>query len=176
MLSWFPCRPTPPGLHVLKLAASSGACVRCGDHTHTLNCVQNNNNKASIPSVPLLFVSPFTMDLSWQPSRSAAQRRRGRRLRAARRHEQQSIAQALAVYTHHSAPRRQTMARAGAWVRDEVHGQVLEEPTPQAAGTEYFSLDVEDVPAARLRPGGCEQSFTETEDQSSWGSGVLRVV
>ena len=34
-----------------------------------------------------------------------------------------------------------------------MHGQVPEEPTPQAAGTEYFSLDVEDVPAAGLRPG-----------------------
>ena len=38
-------------------------------------------------------------------------------------------------------------------VRDEVHGQVPEEPTPQAAGTEHFSLDVEDLPAAGLRPG-----------------------
>ena len=45
------------------------------------------------------------------------------------------------------------MARAGEWVRDEVHGQVPEEPTPQAAGTEYSSLDVEVVLAAGLRPG-----------------------
>ena len=45
------------------------------------------------------------------------------------------------------------MARAWGWVRDEVHGQVPEESTSQAAGTEYFSLDVEDVPAAGLRPG-----------------------
>ena len=44
------------------------------------------------------------------------------------------------------------MARAGGWVRDEVHGQVPGDPTSQAAGSEYFSLDVEDVPAARLRP------------------------
>ena len=44
------------------------------------------------------------------------------------------------------------MARAGRWVRDEVHGQVPEEPTSQAAGPEYFSLDVEDVPAAGMRP------------------------
>ena len=45
------------------------------------------------------------------------------------------------------------MARAGKWVRDEVHGHVPEEPTSQAAGAEYFSLDVEDAPAAGLRPG-----------------------
>ena len=27
MISWVPCRPSPPGLHVFELAASSGACV-----------------------------------------------------------------------------------------------------------------------------------------------------
>ena len=36
----------------------------------------------------------------------------------------------------------------------EVHGQVPEElPPSQAAGTEYFSLDVEDMPAAGMQPG-----------------------
>ena len=45
------------------------------------------------------------------------------------------------------------MARTGEWVRDEVHGQVPEEPTPQAAGTEYCLLDVDDVPATGLWPG-----------------------
>ena len=81
------------------------------------------------------------MDLSWQPVTGAAQRRRWRRLRAAwRSHD-------------HSAPRRQMMARAGDWVRDVPHGEVPEEPTTQAAGTEYFSLDVEDVPASGMRPG-----------------------
>ena len=43
----------------------------------------------------------------------AAQRRRGRRLRAALRHERQSIAMALAELTHHTAPRGPRMARAG---------------------------------------------------------------
>ena len=52
------------------------------------------------------------MDSSGQPSRRAAQRRRGRRLRAAWRHEQQVIAQALTAFTHHSAPRGQKKARA----------------------------------------------------------------
>ena len=92
------------------------------------------------------------MDFSWQPVTGAAQRRRGRRLRAAWRHEQQSIAQALAAHTHHSAPLRQTMARAGWWERAALHGHVPEHPTSQAAATEYFSLDVEDVPAAGSRP------------------------
>ena len=86
------------------------------------------------------------MDLSWQPVTGAAQRRRGRRLRAAWRHEQQSIAQALAAFTHHSAPRRQTMARAGGWERVALHGQVPEHPTPQAAGAQHFAMDAgEDV-------------------------------
>ena len=50
-------------------------------------------------------------------------------------------------------PRGQRMDRAGGWERAALHGHVPEHPTPQAAGTEYFSLDVEDVPAAGLRPG-----------------------
>ena len=41
---------------------------------------------------------------------------------------------------------------AGGWERDALHGQVPEHPTPQVAGTEYFSLDVEDVPATGSRP------------------------
>ena len=61
------------------------------------------------------------MDPSGQPT-SAAQRRRGRRLRAALRHERQSIAIALAELTHHSS-RGQRMARAVGWVREVVHGQ-----------------------------------------------------
>ena len=36
--------------------------------------------------------------------------------------------------------------------RAALHGHVPEHPTAQAAGTEYFSLDVEDVPATRSRP------------------------
>ena len=44
------------------------------------------------------------------------------------------------------------MDRAGRWERAALHGHVPEHPTPQAAGTEYFSLDVEDVPAGVSRP------------------------
>ena len=87
------------------------------------------------------------MDPSWQPRTGAAQRRRGRRLRAPWRHEQQSIAQALATFTHHSA-REQKTGRAGEGVRGEVHGQIPGAPPPQAAGTQYFAMDVDEVPAA----------------------------
>ena len=50
-------------------------------------------------------------------------------LRAAWRHEQQWIAQALAAHTHHSAPRRQTTASA-------------------AAGAQHFCLNLDEAPAA----------------------------
>ena len=47
----------------------------------------------------------------------------------------------------HNARRRQG---AGGWERGELHGHGPEHPTPQAAGTEYFStaVDDEEVPAA----------------------------
>ena len=88
------------------------------------------------------------MDPSWQPVTGAAQRRRGRRLRAAWRHEQQSIAQALATFAHHSS-RGQRTARAGEW-RSELNytATIRKTPTPQAAGNQYFAMDVDEVPAA----------------------------
>ena len=93
---------------------------------------QPQQQQASISSVPLSFVSPVEMDPSWQPSRSAAQRWKGRRLRAARRHEQQSIAQTLAVFTHHCTLRGPKKARAGE-EECEVHytAEVRKTPPPQ---------------------------------------------
>ena len=76
----------------------------------------------------------------------AAMRRRQRRLRQWLRHERLSVAMALAESQHHAAPRGQSMARAGGWVRDEVHGRVPFEPTPQEPGTQHFFLDDDSVP------------------------------
>ena len=88
------------------------------------------------------------MDLSWQPVTGAAQRRRGRRLRAARRHEQQSIEQALATFRHHSS-RGQRTARAGEWGSElNYTATIRRTSTPQAAGTQYLVIDVDEVPAA----------------------------
>ena len=42
------------------------------------------------------------------------------------------------------------MARSGRWER--AVRVVPEHPTPQVAGTEYFSLDVDEVPATGSRP------------------------
>ena len=92
------------------------------------------------------------MDPSWQPVTGAAQRRRGRRLRAAWRHEQQSIAQALATFTHHSS-RGQRTARAGEWGSElNYTATIRKTPTPQAAGTQFFAMDVDEVPVAGSRP------------------------
>ena len=57
---------------------------------------------------------PLAVDMmNVERAAGAAQRRRGRRLRAALRHERQSIAMALAEMSHHTAPRGLRMARAG---------------------------------------------------------------
>ena len=87
------------------------------------------------------------MDPSWQPRTVAAQRRKGRRLGAAWRHEQQSIAQALATFTHHSS-RGQRTARAGEWGSElNYTASIRRTPTPQTAGSQYFAMDVDEVPA-----------------------------
>ena len=98
--------------------------------------------RLSIPRVPLFFcVTCGGKDLSGQPmvarAYGAAQRRKLRRLRAGLRHEQQSIAMALASALHHSADKT-TRAQHNA-----PRGQ-------RNAGTEYYMLsDEEDVVPAR---------------------------
>ena len=94
------------------------------------------------------------MDPSWQPVLSAAQRRKQRRLRSWWRHEQQSIAAALATFTHHSALRGQKTARAGEEESETKYtAKFRTNPPPQAAGTEYYELSDDDVvPAKGSRP------------------------
>ena len=104
----------------------------------------NNNNKAVYPKRALVCVTCGGTDLSGQPmvarASGAAQRRKLRRLRAALRHEQQSIAMALASALHHSADK---MTRAQ---HNAPRGQ-------RNAGTEYCELSDEDeVPARGSRP------------------------
>ena len=71
---------------------------------------------------------------------SAAQRRRGRRLRAALRHERQSIAMALAESQHHTS-RGQRMARARVWGHEQNYtAKFRTTPPPQP---ELFSLEEE---------------------------------
>ena len=122
-------------------------------NNHNHNNHNNHNNRRLSQEFPFFFVAPFTMDPSWQPVMSAAQRRKQRRLRSWWRHEQQSIAAALATFSHHSAP-RSTTARARGGARDEVHGRAPDDAPPQEPGTEHFKLDDEDsVPElSGLRP------------------------
>ena len=56
---------------------------------------------------------------------------------------------ALATFTHHSALRGQKTTRAGE-EDNEMHftATFRANPRPQAAGTLYFAMDVDDVPAA----------------------------
>ena len=90
------------------------------------------------------------MSLAGSPLVSAAQRRRQRRLRSWWRHEQQSIAAALATSQHHSALRGQKKARAGEGDFElNFAAKIRRHPPPQAAGTVYYPMDVDDVPAAR---------------------------
>ena len=106
------------------------------------------NNRRLSQEFPCFLRHLFTKDPSWQPVLSAAQRRKQRRLRSWWRHEQQSIAAALATYSHHSALRGQKTARAGE-EDNEMHftATFRANPPPQAAG-----MDVDELPAAGTRP------------------------
>ena len=95
------------------------------------------------------------MDPCGQPT-GAAQRRRGRRLRAAWRHEQQSIAQALAAFTHHSAQRQKT-ARAGEEGHEEKNDAPLRQkpiPPQSALFSPYEDEPVGERPASLAEPLG----------------------
>ena len=64
------------------------------------------------------------------------------------RHEQQSIAAALATSHHHSAQRGQKKARAGEGDFElNFAAKIRRHPPPPAAGTVYYPMDVDDVPA-----------------------------
>ena len=83
------------------------------------------------------------------PPRSLARSTSSLTMIACRRHEQQSIAAALATSHHHSALREQKKARAGEG-DFELHftAKIRRHPPLQAAGTVYYPMDVDDVPAA----------------------------
>ena len=109
--------------------------------------VRNNNNKNNnnnTGSTGLCY--PFWCDLLLKPS--------GRHVVAWRhwRHGQLTLQMLLATYEHHAAPRGQMTARSG-----RVGTRCTTRPSsgsshPKVAGTEYFSLDVEDVPVTGSRP------------------------
>ena len=55
---------------------------------------------------------------------------------------------ALAETSHHTAPRGQRTARAGEWGSELIYTATIRRtPTPQTAGTQYFAMDADEVPA-----------------------------
>ena len=89
---------------------------------------------------------------------SAAQRRKGRRLRAALRHERQSIAMALAEMSHHTAPRGLRMARAGEEGREEHYTLRRQRPPPPQP--ELFQLYEEEPGGSQPGPQEAVQRHT----------------
>ena len=105
----------------------------------------------------------------------SARRRRERRLRQHWRHEQLTLQMLLATYQHHAAPRGQTTARSGEWGSELNYTATFRRtPPPQAAGAQYFAMDVDEVPAAggsrpdRLAPvsGPQERVLRHTVEQA----------
>ena len=110
--------------------------------------VENNNNRRLSQACPFLVRVPFVMDSSGQQRMAArdvgssARRRRERRLRAQWRHEQQSIAMALAAAQHHSAPKS-----AG-----PVSHNVLRNQNTAREGTEFYAMSVDSDVVGGGRP------------------------
>ena len=106
----------------------------------------------------VLFLSRQSVEPMWsvpsaEHAAGAAKRRRERRLRQFLRHERLTVAMLLAETNHHAAPRGQTMARSGEWESElNYTATIRRTPTPQAAGAQFFAMDVDEVPAAGSRP------------------------
>ena len=89
-------------------------------------------------------------DVDHATGAGAARRRRERRLRAYLRYARMSVAMALAESRHHTAPRGQEKARAWEGGHEMQYTAEFREPPPppEAAGTQYFAMDFDEVPAA----------------------------
>ena len=107
------CTGTGPCIISLSDLHRRGAFVAI--HIPSRKAVSETTTTGVYPKrAHFLCVCSFFMDPSEQPVTGAAQRRKQRRLRSRRRHEQLSIAAALATSLHHSS-RGQKKARA--WER-----------------------------------------------------------
>ena len=119
-------------------------------HTHTTT---TNTTQPFHASVPIFFcVACIVTMASGQPSR-AAQRRRGRRKRAMLRHEQQSIAMALAAALHHS--RRWSAAER----RPTGTEDRRQDPT-------HAGLRAQKTPPQGERPGSLAEPAPQRSDRS----------
>ena len=104
--------------------------------TQGLNHNHHNNNSPSVPT--LVFASPFTMDLGWQPVTGAAQRRRQRRLRSWWRHEQQVDRCGPGHVATPLSPSGKD--RAGGWESELLYtAEVRKTPPPQPELFQFLS-------------------------------------
>ena len=93
--------------------------------------------------------------------RFAAQRRRGRRQRAALRQEQQSIAMALAAATHHTGPRDREGSGPGGWS--------ARAGSPAHRGEDRrLSSRLSQCPRSRKTPFRCARFSLSRRWRSSW--------
>ena len=92
------------------------------------------------------FVRTQVVDMSLHGDHGSAWRRRERRLRAQWRHEQQSIAMALAAAQHHSAPKS-----AG-----PVSHNVLRNQNTAREGTEFYAMSMDSDVVGGGRPPSLE--------------------
>ena len=121
-------------------------------HSHSTTTTTQGPFPPRVPIFLLRHLSrrPLAVDMMNVERVSAAERRRGRRLRASLRHERQSIAMALAEMSHHSAPRGPRMARAGEeGHRNEYEAPRRQKPPPPQA---FFRLFDEEDAERGLRP------------------------
>ena len=129
--------------HPNKVHAPSARMERHTRHTLTFAPQPPQPPHSCLSSRVPFLLCHLSMEASGQPSR-AAQRRRQRRLRSWLKHERQSIAMALAEYTHH-ASRGQTRARAreGVGLEKYVGLRAQKRPPPgerRAAGGSHGRL------------------------------------
>ena len=125
------------------------------------NNKHNNNNKACDSStrflvcVTVMIQNPADGSCAERAHVGSARRRRERRLRAQWRHEQQTVAMALAAATHHSAqrgewrdlneaPRGQRTASA-----ETTYDALRSQTTSVAGDTEFLSLYEEELGGTR---------------------------
>ena len=126
-------------------------------HIHTLTYASETTTttRCLCSRVPL-FACHLSVDPSEQPVTGAALRRKQRRLRSWWRHEQQSIAAALATSLHHT-PRGQRRARAGQ-EESELHYTDKDWKTPPPQPVLFKLFDEEPG-------GGRPEAFAEPRPQ-----------
>ena len=130
----------------------------------------NKQQKFSPQALPLFLTFRVDFMLATEGaahSTGAVRRRRERRLRAYLRYARMSVARALAENNHHSAPQRQTMARAGEEEhRDEYEAPRRQKPPPPQL--ELFQLFEEEPGGSRPPCLGEPRGHRRRSNSAPW--------